>query len=48
MTDLPHFSPQRPGPDRFRAMARERILLIDGAMGTEIQGLKLNEAQFRG
>lgn len=48
MTELPHFSPQRPGPDRFRAMARERILLIDGAMGTEIQGLKLNEAQFRG
>ena len=48
MTDLPHFSPQRPGPDQFRAAARERILLIDGAMGTEIQGLKLNEAQFRG
>ena len=48
MTELPHFSPQRPGPDRFRAMARERILLIDGAMGTEIQCLKLNEAQFRG
>ena len=29
-------------------LARQRILIIDGAMGTEIQGLKLNEAQFRG
>ena len=29
-------------------LARDRILIIDGAMGTEIQGLKLNEVQFRG
>ncbi|HEX3180838.1 MAG TPA: methionine synthase [Beijerinckiaceae bacterium] len=28
--------------------ARERILVLDGAMGTMIQGLRLNEAQFRG
>ncbi len=30
------------------AAARERILVIDGAMGTQIQGLGLDEAQFRG
>jgi 5-methyltetrahydrofolate--homocysteine methyltransferase len=29
-------------------LARERILIIDGAMETEIQVLKLNKAQFRG
>src|SRR5438445_533735 len=28
--------------------ARERILVLDGAMGTMIQGLRLEEAQFRG
>ncbi|EHS50576.1 methionine synthase [Rhizobium sp. PDO1-076] len=28
--------------------ARERILILDGAMGTEIQGLGLNEDDFRG
>ena len=32
----------------LRAAAAERILIIDGAMGTEIQGLKLKEADFRG
>ena len=30
------------------AAARERILVLDGAMGTEIQNLKLDEAAFRG
>src|SRR5271167_1829519 len=30
------------------AAARERILVLDGAMGTMIQGLEYNEAQFRG
>ena len=30
------------------AMARERILILDGAMGTMIQRLKLSEADFRG
>ena len=30
------------------AAARERILVMDGAMGTEIQNLKLSEADFRG
>jgi 5-methyltetrahydrofolate--homocysteine methyltransferase len=30
------------------AAARERILVLDGAMGTQIQGLGLNEDHFRG
>ncbi|MGA2288679.1 methionine synthase [Bradyrhizobium sp.] len=30
------------------AMARERILVLDGAMGTMIQGLQYDEAAFRG
>src|SRR4051812_5120234 len=32
----------------LRDAAAERILVIDGAMGTEIQNLKLSEADFRG
>ena len=32
----------------IRAAAARRILVIDGAMGTLIQGLKLSEADFRG
>ena len=30
------------------AAARERILILDGAMGTQIQGLGFHEEQFRG
>src|ERR1700680_1319948 len=30
------------------ALARERILVLDGAMGTMIQGLQFDEAAFRG
>ncbi len=37
-----------PTADRFRALARERILVLDGAMGTMIQGLQFDEAAFRG
>jgi 5-methyltetrahydrofolate--homocysteine methyltransferase len=33
---------------RFRAEAAKRILVLDGAMGTEVQGLKFEEAHFRG
>jgi 5-methyltetrahydrofolate--homocysteine methyltransferase len=33
---------------RLRAAAAKRILVLDGAMGTLIQGLKLTEADFRG
>ncbi|HKH33532.1 MAG TPA: homocysteine S-methyltransferase family protein, partial [Beijerinckiaceae bacterium] len=32
----------------LREAAAERILVLDGAMGTEIQALKLSEADFRG
>ena len=37
-----------PTADRFRALAREKILVLDGAMGTMIQGLQFDEAAFRG
>jgi 5-methyltetrahydrofolate--homocysteine methyltransferase len=43
--------PDAPGLDseaRFRAAARERILILDGAMGTQIQGLGFQENHFRG
>jgi 5-methyltetrahydrofolate--homocysteine methyltransferase len=30
------------------AAARERVLILDGAMGTQIQGLGLDESHFRG
>ena len=33
---------------RCRPAARERILVLDGAMGTQIQGLGFDEADFRG
>jgi methionine synthase I (cobalamin-dependent) len=32
----------------LRAAADERVLILDGAMGTQIQGLGFEEAQFRG
>lgn len=32
----------------LRQSASERILVLDGAMGTQIQNLKLSEAEFRG
>ena len=38
-------------PDRtaeLTRLMRERILVLDGAMGTMIQQLKLGEADFRG
>src|SRR5690349_4335424 len=34
--------------EKLRALARERILVLDGAMGTMIQSLKLEEEEFRG
>ena len=34
--------------DSLRAQARERILVLDGAMGTMIQDRKFDEAAFRG
>src|SRR5271168_4311252 len=32
----------------LRAAARERILVLDGAMGTQVQDLSLDERDFRG
>ncbi|MCR6733212.1 MAG: methionine synthase [Afipia sp.] len=37
-----------PIAENFRSLARERILVLDGAMGTMIQGLQFDEAAFRG
>src|SRR5471032_1986952 len=39
-----------PSPKRIALIkaARERILVLDGAMGTMIQGLEYDEAAFRG
>ncbi len=34
--------------DALRKAASERILVLDGAMGTQIQGLGFDEDQFRG
>ncbi len=45
------FVPTRPAIDSFAALheaASERILILDGAMGTQIQGLGFDESHFRG
>ena len=34
--------------ERLQQLLRERIVIIDGAMGTTIQEYKLTEEQFRG
>lgn len=37
--------------DRLKALeaaCRERVLVLDGAMGTQIQGFRLSEAEYRG
>ncbi len=34
--------------DKFRQLLTERILVLDGGMGTMIQGYKLTEADYRG
>src|SRR5882724_8418311 len=34
--------------DRLNSLLRHRILVLDGAMGTMIQGYKLGEAEYRG
>ncbi|MGJ4901474.1 methionine synthase [Bradyrhizobium sp. HKCCYLS2058] len=40
-------APVSPARTAFLAAARERILILDGAMGTMIQALQLDEAAFR-
>ncbi len=42
-------APHRPDPtDDLTAALRERVLVLDGAMGTLIQGHQLSEADYRG
>src|SRR5215208_8500769 len=44
-------APKSPSPapvSALTAAARERILILDGAMGTQIQGLGFIESHFRG
>lgn len=40
--------PRAPVFDQLEALARTRILILDGAMGTQIQGLGLSEDDFTG
>ena len=40
--------PVSPKRTALLALARERILVLDGAMGTMIQGLQYDETAFRG
>ncbi len=40
--------PVSPKRTALLAAARERILVLDGAMGTMIQSLQYDEAAFRG
>jgi len=48
MFDTLHNIPAADSYARLDAQARSRILIIDGAMGTMIQGYDLEEADFRG
>jgi 5-methyltetrahydrofolate--homocysteine methyltransferase len=40
--------PASPSETKLRELASQRILVLDGAMGTMIQALRLDEAGFRG
>src|SRR5580704_19098673 len=42
------FGAERDSSAELRAAARERILILDGAMGTQVQNLSLDERDFRG
>jgi 5-methyltetrahydrofolate--homocysteine methyltransferase len=45
---MSHFPNRQARLDKIEAIARERILILDGAMGTMIQTFKLEEADYRG
>ncbi len=45
---FPYKDAQAGNKARLQALLRERILFLDGAMGTEIQNYKLTEADYRG
>jgi 5-methyltetrahydrofolate--homocysteine methyltransferase len=42
------FGAENEGLAKLRAAARERILILDGAMGTQVQNLSLDERDFHG
>src|SRR5579871_2341030 len=42
------FAHAQPPADALREAARQRILIMDGAMGTQVQALSLTEDHFRG
>jgi len=44
----PFSLPFAPATEQLRALVRERILILDGAMGTQIQGLGLSEEDYAG
>src|SRR5215470_17790478 len=43
-----HVAIPPPAEESLRRIAAERILVLDGAMGTMIQSLKLDEGGYRG
>src|SRR5215475_3888108 len=45
---MPIPTPASPAESTLRRLAAERILVLDGAMGTMIQALRLDEEAFRG
>jgi 5-methyltetrahydrofolate--homocysteine methyltransferase len=45
---MPSSPPESPSFGPLRALFQNRIAVLDGAMGTMIQGFQLNEADFRG
>lgn len=45
---FPYQTTQSTNKARLQALLQERILFLDGAMGTEIQNYKLAEADYRG
>ncbi len=42
------FAHQQSAADALREAAKQRVLVLDGAMGTQIQALSLTETHFRG
>ncbi len=45
---MPAQLPLNPAGERLEALLRERLVYLDGAMGTMLQRLKLSEADYRG
>ena len=43
-----HHLPESEGAAEFHRLLRERIVVLDGAMGTMIQARRLEEADYRG